>query len=113
MYVCKSSSLYSLWLTAVLHLAAVIAVLLITWGISINLVDVQEKARNILGELISTYYSLNPELPPFNQFYVPHLNKAGSISFILGSNDAAQIKPKFHAGKFNYGRTHLSNITRH
>ncbi|XP_030274924.1 protein FAM3C isoform X1 [Sparus aurata] len=34
---------------AALRLPAVIAVLLITWGISINSFDVQEKARNILG----------------------------------------------------------------
>ncbi|XP_041800413.1 protein FAM3C isoform X2 [Chelmon rostratus] len=34
---------------AVLHLPAIIAVLLITWGISINSFDVQEKARSILG----------------------------------------------------------------
>ncbi|XP_073325097.1 protein FAM3C [Pagrus major] len=34
---------------ASLHLPAVIAVLLITWGIFINSFDVQDKARNILG----------------------------------------------------------------
>ncbi|XP_070759246.1 protein FAM3C isoform X2 [Enoplosus armatus] len=34
---------------AVLYFTAVIAVLVITWGISINSFDVQEKARNILA----------------------------------------------------------------
>ncbi|XP_040890711.1 protein FAM3C [Toxotes jaculatrix] len=34
---------------ALLHLAAIIVVLLITWGLSINSFDVQEKARTILG----------------------------------------------------------------
>ncbi|XP_018542039.1 protein FAM3D isoform X1 [Lates calcarifer] len=46
---CKSSSLYSLWLTGGWHLAAVIVVVLIMWGIALNSFDVQEKARDILG----------------------------------------------------------------
>ncbi|XP_062301150.1 protein FAM3C [Scomber scombrus] len=37
---------------AVLHFAAIIAVLLITWGITINSPDIHEKARRVLGEII-------------------------------------------------------------
>lgn len=75
----KSSSLCSLRLKAALRLPAVIAVLLITWGISINSFDVQEKARNILGELISTYYIVNPRLPLLTLFYLPQPNNTVSI----------------------------------
>ncbi len=99
LYVCKSSSVCSLWLAAVLHLAVVIAVLLITWGISINLFDVQEKARNILGELISTYYILNPELPLFIHFYVPHLNK--TVSILLFEGLIMQIRSNLNSKQVN------------
>lgn len=43
-------------LTEIVCLLVVTAVLLIAWAISINPFDVHEKARNVLGELISTYY---------------------------------------------------------
>uniref|UniRef100_A0A8C9YEX0 FAM3 metabolism regulating signaling molecule D n=1 Tax=Sander lucioperca TaxID=283035 RepID=A0A8C9YEX0_SANLU len=48
--------------------------------------DVQEKARHILGELISTYYIITPELPRLTQFYLPQLN-----SFISGSTFLSAI----------------------
>uniref|UniRef100_A0A3P8TBZ3 FAM3 metabolism regulating signaling molecule D n=1 Tax=Amphiprion percula TaxID=161767 RepID=A0A3P8TBZ3_AMPPE len=41
-------------LTAALHLAAVIVVLLITWGISINSFDAQEKVETFLGKISTT-----------------------------------------------------------
>lgn len=51
------SSLRSLCVpTEIACLLVVTAVLLITWGISINSFDVRGKAGNVLGELISTCY---------------------------------------------------------
>lgn len=78
-----------LLLTAVLPLAAVIIVLLITWGISINSSVAQERERNTLGEM---FCLLNPELQLFSDSLCLLSPPYCLISFNLGFYNADQVK---------------------
>lgn len=78
-----------LLLTAVLPLAAVIIVLLITWGISINSSAAQERERNTLGEM---FCLLNPELQLFSDSLCLLSPPYCLISFHLGFYNADQVK---------------------
>lgn len=89
---CKSSSLSSLWSTALWYFAAVIAIL-ITWQISSRSFDIKTRAGNLLGEI-------SP--PPFSfhtYFCLPRRTNTVSIHFVLGFNDKQQMRLQLRLGK--------------
>lgn len=84
-------------MTAAFCLLAAAVALLLTWKIPINSFHVQEKARNLLGELISAHYI---SWAPFLSFGVAMFCSGPRLlSFIADSNYIERIKTQFKAGE--------------
>lgn len=102
--------LRSLWLTAALYLLAAAVALLITWKIPINSFDVQEKARNLLGEFVSTHYIswlLSFAWIGWGLTRVPPLPFG---SFFLDSNYIDRIKATFKGGEDKRALPHRHGV---